>query len=259
MNDLKQCASIIGLTVIAFTLVGCCTAPPGQALTEVQGLTDQQVIDALAQRADQVQSVMSSGTMRIQTDDGGSVRLDVALLASGNDRLRLRAWKLGRAVIDLTRDGEAVWVWTSERASDPDEPDTLAMLPTAAQLDLAWRLISGQLFASPPDRVEASASSGLVAIYTIKEQTQATPITAKLTINRPTQTIRQITIHDAQGLQRASYTPSGYRLIDGLPWATRIAFESADFAFEIVLDEVELNAALPSSAFTPPRDARKQP
>jgi hypothetical protein len=242
--------------VIALTLVGCCTAPPGDDLPMVQGQTDQQVLDALAKRSGQVKSVMSSGTMRLQTDDNGSVKLDVALLAQGNNQLRLRAWKLGRAVFDLTRDGDAVWVWATDRVNDPDDPDALAMLPTAEQIDLGWRLISGQLFASPPNRIDASGK--LIVSYAIK-QLGAGPVTAQLAINRTSQTIEQILILDAKGLERAKYTPSGYRLIDGIPWATRIAFESESFAFEIELDEVELNGTLPKSAFTPPRDARKQP
>lgn len=257
MKGINRGVQLFVLLAIALMLVGCCAAPPGDALPEALGLTDQEVLDALAARSNQIQSVMSSGTMRLQTEDGGSVRLDVALLAQGRDRLRLRAWKLGRAVFDLTRDHETVWVWSAEQGNDPKNPDALAKLPTAEQIDLGWRLISGNFFASPPN--ELDASDKLVVTYNINPQQATDPGTARLTIDRTTQTIEQITIHDAKGMQHARYSSSRYRLIDALPWATRIAFESPAFAFEIELDEVELNGTLPSSAFTPPRDARKQP
>ena len=257
MNRFTGYARCLGLVAFALTLIGCCADPPGQALPEMRGLSDQQILNVLAKRADQVQRVMSSGTMQLQSDESGPVRLDVALLAEGNDRLRLRAWKLGRAVFDLTRDGNDVWVWASERVNDPDNADALADLPNAEQLDLVWQLVCGQLLSNSPDHIQTG--DPLAATYTLQTQPNAPPVSAEFLINRPDQTIKQITVRDAQGQSRASYTPSRYRLIGGLPWATRIALKSEGFAFEIELDEVELNGTLPKSAFNPPRDARKQP
>lgn len=239
-------------------LTACRAEPPGEALPEVSGLSDQQVLGVLAERAELVERVMSSGTMRIETADGDSVRLDIALLAASDGRLRLRAWKLGRAVFDLTRIGDELWFWSAQQDASTDRNDAISTLPTAEQLDIGWRLVSGEFFRSPPSRV--ISDEAMTVIYPLAQGNQQSPTaSARLTIDRKTQTVRTITIDDSDGRVHAVYEPSRYRLIQGIAWATRVKLDAPDLSLQITLDEVELNGELPAAAFTPPRDARKLP
>ena len=171
--------------------------------------------------------------------------------------MRLRAWKLGRAVFDLTRIDGALWVWSLDQEEAGAQPQTRSV-PSGEQLSAGWRLISGRLFASPADRVLSGDS--LVAVYQLGPDDSATALpTAWMTIDRRTQTVSRIVINDSEGQARTTYEPSHYRLIDGVPWPTRVRLSLDALSLTLILDEVELNGELPGGAFTPPRDARKQP
>lgn len=244
------------IVVVLFACtIGCRSHPPGESVPRAAGLSDAQIMEALARRADRVQRVMSAGTMRLETGEGESVRLDVALLASGDDRFRLRAWKLGRAVFDLTRDGDTLWLWHANQDADAQAGTGGPALPNAAQLSAGWRLVCGHIFAEAPDTLKTG--DPLTATYGLAPQ--APGAVAQLAIDRDSQTVTRITILGPAGETRAVYEPARYRLIDGVPWPTQLALRSEGVAFEITLDDVELNGELPAGAFDPPRDARKLP
>src|SRR5437773_772620 len=98
------------LPVVVALLAGCATR---EKLPPVSFRDERQALDILIRRADTVKTVSSQGLITLQRPDGESVRLDLAMVragGAGGDRLRLRAWKLGRAVFDLTMNGEDVWL-----------------------------------------------------------------------------------------------------------------------------------------------------
>ena len=245
------------VAVFALAIAGCRTDPPGQALEQTEGLSNDQVLAALAERANQVQRVMASGTIRLESDEDGSVLLDVALLASGDDQLRLRAWKLGRPVFDLTRDGDALWLWISERA-EVDSTTTDGVPLAAIHIQTGWRMMAGRLFAQTPDRV-ISEDPFIVEFDLASDQTGGAPARAQFAIDRATQTHTRCTIIDSAGIERQTLQLGAYRLIDGIPWATSIDSGTDDHRFQITLESVELNGELPPSSFTPPSNAQRQP
>ena len=245
----------LGIALLLSSTLGCRSDPPGSAVPEVTGLSDGEIMAVLAGRAKQTRRIMSSGTMRVETDDQ-SVTLDVALLASGDRQLRLRAWKIGRAVFDLTRDGDDLWLWHADKDQQAPGSDKSPHLPDVAQLNTGWQLISGQVFATPPDVL--SARGPLIATYRLSNTTEP-KIIAEFTIARSTQTVERIVIRDEDGQERAVYKPTRYRLIEGVPWPTKLALRSDAIELELTLDDIELNGQLPPSSFKPPRDARKLP
>lgn len=246
---------LIALCAVAFT--GCRATPPGEVVPQTMGLSDGQVLAVLAERAEQVQGVMASGTLRLESEAEGSVRLEMALLASGDERLRLRAWKLGQPVFDLMRDGDAVWLWASDRAQR-DVPPAERYPMTADHIDTGWRLVTGRLFAAPPDRIVSREP--LVVEYNLRTRNATGSATrARLTIDRSTQTLTRCEVIDSDGGVRQTLTPQRYRMIDGTPWATRIVSGTPGNGFQLTLEVVELNGELPASAFTPPRNAQRQP
>src|SRR5437016_14515019 len=100
---------------VALFLGGC--AAHREDLRTVHFRDDREALDILIRRADAVKTVSSQGTITLQRPDGESVRLELAMVRAGPDELRLRAWKLGRAVFDLTKTGEDVWLFTAEDPS----------------------------------------------------------------------------------------------------------------------------------------------
>lgn len=233
--------------LLLLALPACRTTPPGEDLPRYQGLTDEQVLAALAERADQVQRVMASGTLLLDDKDRGPIHLDIAMLAMGNDRLRLRAWKLGQPAFDLTRDGDTLWLWVSDRSDEPQTP-----FPSAQQIDIGWALLSGRLFTAPPQSIKSGDT--LEVQYTLDPSTST-----RIQIDRQTLTITRLDIVSSGGQPQQTLLPEHYRLIDNHPWATRLTSTGSGGRFVLQLDEVEINGDLPPGVFKPPHNATRQP
>lgn len=245
----------LSIGLLLSCLFGCRSNPPGRVVPKINGLTDAQILEVLADRSNRVQHIMSSGTMQVEAD-GKSVKLDIALLASGDRQLRLRAWKLSRAVFDLTRDGDDLWIWHAEQDDETQGTTSKPQLPNLRQLSTGWRLASSQVFTSPPD--ELTTGDPLVAAYRLSSN-ETSDTTARFMIDRDTQTVTRIEVDDAENNTHAIFEPSRYRLVDGIPWPTQLVLRSDDLELTITLDSVELNGVLTASAFRPPRNARKLP
>lgn len=229
---------------------GCRSQPPGEELPRYDDLTTQQVLNGLAERAEAIGTYYGSGTLRLTDPERGEVSLDAVILARGNDRLRLRAWKLGRAVFDLTRDGESLWLWTRDQDDAQATPNDAL---TAEFIDTGWSLVSGRLFAKPPNHIVSEYP--LIVEYPLDAERK---ITARLHIDRQRLTLTHCEIVSSGGAIEQRITPQAYRLVDGVPTATRIE-SSGRSSFTLNLDDIEINGPLPDTAFTPPRDARSRP
>lgn len=240
--------------LFATTLLGCRSAPPGDEVPRYEGLTYQEIIVMLANQADAIQTFSASGVLRLDDPERGSVTLDVALLAEGEDRLRLRAWKLGRAVFDLTRDGDALWLWTSDTRDQTHDP---APPINAEQVGIGWSLLSGRRFTQPPQGIEPG--NPLTLTYLLDEPSGTV---ARMQIDRETATVQRCEVLTRDQTVQQTILPDRYRLIDGQAIATRIVSSgpAADApAFTLELTEIEINIELPATAFTPPRAAQRQP
>ncbi|MEM1355735.1 MAG: hypothetical protein AAGH88_12740 [Planctomycetota bacterium] len=250
---MRSCCALI-LALLGLLATGCRHTPPGEEVPVYNGLTDEQVLLMLADRAEKVGTFSASGVLRLDDTERGTVTLDVVLLAEGESRLRLRAWKLGRAVFDLTRDGEALWLWTRESlASSEDRVPSV----NAEQVGLGWSLLSGRMFRNPPQQV-VTGSPILVTF----ELDPDSGTTARLLVDPATATVRRYEVVSPDGIVRQALGSDRHRLIDGQPIATRIMGQGAGedgSSFMLELTEVELNGELPAEAFTPPRNAQRRP
>lgn len=239
------------LLFAAITLAtGCRSKPPGKELPHYDNLTTPEVLTALAERAEAIQTYYGSGTLRLTDPERGEVSLDAVILARDDDRLRLRVWKLGRAVFDLTRDGDTLWLWTRDQDDTQANPtDAL----TAEFIGTGWSLVSGRLFADPPQRIVSERP--LIVEYSLNIERTTT---ARLHIDRQTLTLTRCDIVSKGDAIEQRITPQAYRLINGVPTATRIE-STGRSRFTLKLDDIEINGPLPETAFTPPRDARSRP
>ena len=80
-------------------------------------------------------------TITLTRPDGETVKLDGAIVTRNPGWVRLRAWKLGRAVFDLTLQPAGLWVMTLD---DPKRSEQ--MLPakvSAAEFVKQWSYFNG--------------------------------------------------------------------------------------------------------------------
>jgi hypothetical protein len=182
------------------------------------------------------------------------VHLDAALVASFPDHLRLRAWKLGHAVFDLTWTPDGLWI-----AAPPDarsDPQTLGV--TADGIGKAWLLLSPDFFT---DRFASIRTPDVGPTFFVERRSGAAGEGAMVIceVDRATLTPRRYTTLDESGTPRATLTLDHYRDFDGTLWPGRIEARGQSGTVTITIDSARFNEPLPEQAFAPPADAVKQP
>ena len=239
----------LAATLLAFLIgAGGCASPPRANIPAVSWRNHDQAMRILAGRAEAVRTVQAEGLITLVRPDGESVRFDLAMVRARDRGVRLRAWKLGRAVFDLTmtRDGGA-WLLT------PDDPSLKAKVRTAGvsarQLAEAWESFNGALFRSGGGTL--TGGGGRMLIYRDGN--------IVCHIDAATLTPRRYVMSDESGRPRFALELSDYRLVDDVPYAHRYVATSDEGVIRIALRDVELNGDLAPEALRPPRRAEKLP
>jgi len=202
----------------------------------------------LIERAQSVQTVSATGLLTLTRPDGESVRFDAAMVTAPPDRLRLRAWKIGRAIFDLTLTPDGLWLLSPRDDSLRDKVKQAGV--GAGELAKQWALLSGAFF-EREDLVAAIRGGDLILSAPQDE------LTIRAVIDRRTLVPRRYVLSDARGRTRFSLRLDDYRMIGDTPYPHRALAESESGRILIQLDEVELNTELALAAFTPPRRAEK--
>ena len=237
------------LLAVAF-VCGCATPTNHEKLPTVHFQSEREALGILAQRADLVTSNSSQGTITLTRPDGESVRLDLAMVRSGHDKLRIRAWKLGRAVFDLTMNGGDVWLFTPDDPSLKQKARSAGL--SARQLAQNIRLLDGGLFR----RTDAKVSDdGKTLRVTAPERENL----LQCDVDRSTLTPRRYVLSDPAGATRFSMELSDYRALTPVPVPFRMTARSNEGTIAVALREVELNGELAEGAFVPPKRAEKLP
>jgi outer membrane lipoprotein-sorting protein len=216
-------------------------------------LTDAaETLRQLAERTRRVKTLSGEGLITLTRPSGESVRLDAAIAMAPPDRTRIRAWKLGRAIFDLTVLPEGMW------AVAPDDPkrkdDIKSAGVSAAKLAKTWSVLSGGFFDSPNLKTELGGSTLTIS------RTAANEPTVVCEVDRATLTPRKYAMLDDSGATRFTFTLGRYRQFPGdVVWPTRLVADSDAGKVEIELREVEVNPELAPGAFVAPRRAEKLP
>jgi outer membrane lipoprotein-sorting protein len=214
-------------------------------------MNDLDALHTLAARAREVQSLSGEGLITLTRADGESVRLDGAIVMAPPDKTRLRAWKFGRAIFDLTVTPEGVWILAPE---DPKNKDKIMSAGvSAAQLAKTWSLLSGGFFDSPNLKTETRGDRLIVRRESPNEPTVVCEV------DRRTLTPRRYTLRDDKGAQRFTMTLDRYQQFKSTVWPTRLLATSETGKVEVDLRDVEINPDLPPGVFTAPRRAEKLP
>lgn len=236
------CASIVSCLFLFFT--GCQT----EHIPTYPPMPSSQAIKLLEDRSHAIHTISSQALLTLTRENGESVRLDGAIVLQPPDRARLRAYKFGRAVFDMTLTPEGLWLISPQEGDRRKE--ILAAGANTGNLTREWlRLMTGELNGSEIT-VEETPETLL-----LKQLRDGSNLICQ--IDRKTLTPRRYTLTDRNGVDRFTLTLDRYMEIAGVVWPQRIEAKSESGSILIELHDVEINGSLPPTAFRPPARAEK--
>jgi outer membrane lipoprotein-sorting protein len=205
----------------------------------------------IAEQARQVKTLSSEGLITLTRPDGESVRLDAAMAMRPPELARMRAWKFGRGIFDLTVTPDGVWAVIPE---DPKRKEQITSAGvSAAKLAKTWSILAGGFFDSPGLTTEIKGPNLFV-----RRQSSDEPVVV-CEVDRDTLTPRKYRMLDDKGVTRFSLTLDDYQQYGQVVWPTKLTAVSDSGTVEIELHDVEVNPELPAQAFVAPRRAEKLP
>lgn len=219
-------------------VVGCGPRLPVYPLTD-----DATSLATITRRDANIRSFSAPCVLILSEPGSFPVRLDGVLAARAPGFLRVRAFRAGATVMDLTVRPEGVWLWSERPEAVQAEPAGPAPVP-GRWLPLWPTWPQGQ---TRGDDRTLTVSAPVVG---------GEGLAAEWTIDRPTLTVRALTVrHGDATVYRAEL--SGYARLGEAVWPRRIAFVAEGRRFEVRLGAIELNPELPDAAFRPSPRARR--
>jgi hypothetical protein len=234
--------------------VGCASSVP-----RYQWQGEQAAITALAQRAESIRSVRATATITLTSATNQHVTLDAAIVADNvppdSLRLRIRTWKFGQAIFDLTALQGGVWLAADSGPDDATPDDRLKSLKPE-QVAQAWNLFFGDFFSRPGLLASTDQSTRTFLTSRVEEG-----VTTECRIDMDTLTAREYVIRDEHGRVRQTLTLARYEELGDRPspWPMLVIAQGDQGRVMVRFDEVEINPQLEDAVFTPPRRAVKQP
>lgn len=222
-------------------LAGCAAPLP----TYPPSVGDDEALAIIAERLESVQRTRSTATLTLTSGAGDSVRLDAAMVTRTPGAARLRAWKFGTSVLDLTISPEGMWLYVAER----DGGDAGSLDDSIAGVGPVLDMFSGRFFREARPLPEESSSATLVATGAGSEGSGV-----RCEIDRRTLTPRAFVFPRGHGM-----TMSRYTVVEGIAWPGEISFTGGSGSVRIRLGDIELNPELPGSVFEPSLRARRIP
>lgn len=234
------------LILAMFALIGCARK---ENIPSYPMMSETESLDLIKQRSQDVRDVSGQGTVMLTDAKNNSVRMDAAFVFAPPNRARVRAWKFGQAILDLTLTKDETWLFLPRRDDHADQIKT-ASTETSRALREWLKLLAGDLSASG---ATITSTSREITITRPAEQDGQRIV---CTIDRATLTPRKYELIDAQSRSHFSLTLSRYQTLGATVWPTQIEASGGTGRIEIVLRELLLNNA-PEAAFKPPARAER--
>jgi outer membrane lipoprotein-sorting protein len=200
-------------------------------------------------RANGVRDISGQGAVTLTDARGGSVRLDAAFVFAPPDRARVRTYKFGQAVLDLTVTPNELWLFVPRKDERADQLRAAAGSTGRAVRQWLELLAGGD--------AAAGGEAEVVGDRIVVMQSQD-GLTTRSEIDRATLTARKFMIIDSTGKQQFTLTLTNYRQVGPAVWPSKIRAVSPTGTIDIESRDVEANVA-PPAAFTPPARAERLP
>lgn len=251
----------VAAVMCVLAVAACGTTP----LPTYGAMADEEALAVIAERLDAVKRVTATTDIVLTDARGESVSLDGAFVAEMPDRARLRAWKFGTAVLDLTITPDGVWAIVPER-DGAGEISQLSSMGVARVLEMA----TGAYFRTAHSIEEASTAQVLVV------QGRAMGVDAvRCEIDRATLTPRRYLIVAGTGdsLHEMTLTLDRYDMVQNhdvaslaselrapaVAWARRVTFSGPKGTIVLRFGDVELNGHVEPAALAAPARAVRLP
>lgn len=230
---------------------GLCVALAGCAptLPTYPPMSTEASLGVIAARAESVRSIAARCDITLALSGGDSVILDGVLAAEPPDRWRIRAWKFGHAVFDLTATPEGVWLLAADEMSESAESLASA---SQAGIDELMAMLGPGFFQLPPANAEIVGDRLRVTM------TREGGRSVACEIERATLTPRLFVVTGDDAAAR-TLRLERYRMVAGIPWPTRLRLAGPEGTITLMLTDIELNEAPAPAAFVPPGKAIRLP
>jgi len=233
----------------ALSLSFGCRPPHTENLPTFSPQSEPSEIREIIARSALLKNISGSGTLQLTQPDGQSVVFDLAVVMQSPDRARIRAWKMGQAVLDLTVLPDAVWLETSQQGQRKTQITGIG--GTAARITRALSFLNGGFF-DDPSITGKDAGDQLI----LTRHKPGEPVIT-CTVDRETLSPRQFRMVDSTGVERFSLKLEDYTQVCGAIWPRKVTATSAAGTVIVSLDDVDINGGLPDGAFIPPASAEK--
>jgi hypothetical protein len=213
-------------------------------------MSDAESLKVIADRQAAVTSISAECDLELTDAQGQRVNLDGVLVSCPPGNVRLRAWKFGHAVFDLTLSEGKGWVVLPDEGPAAGKMD-LQMMP-AQRISGALDLLGASFF-----RTARPSGGDTVTLIARGSALGRDDVTCE--IERLTLTPRRFVVGE-EGAELSSellldrYTPEA-----GVVWPMRMRLRSPSGEVVVTVREVELNGKVPGGAFTPPARAKALP
>jgi outer membrane lipoprotein-sorting protein len=242
---LSKLAATSALTLVLSLLVGCTNRKPLPVYAPQDAATSLQI---LRDRTAKIQNISGEAVIKLTDPKGESVHLDGAFVFQPPGRARLRAWKIGQPVFDLTILEDSIWALASRKEATP------AMRGAGDTVKLWLRLLMNDF---GPDSKATIDDKTITVIR--REEHNAGWSSVRAEIDRTTLITRRFIFETEKG-EQFNLELSDYRVIsDDIVWPFAITATSSTGIIKMTSGNVEVNGQIPSTAFKPPTKAEKLP
>ncbi len=244
------CSRTIVLAVlIAASALGACTS----TLPTYPVLSDADALIVIAERQASVRSLTAECDLDLTDGQGQRISLDGVLVAEPPGKLRLRAWKFGHAVFDMTLTDGHGWVMVPEEG--PAEVG-------AHRLDVAnipAKTVGDALALLGPSYFRTAKQHAGDAATLIARGRALGRDDVECEIERSTLTPRRFVVGDAGDAAASELLLDEYATVNTIAWPMRMRLRSPSGEVMVRIRELELNGEIPAGAFTPPARAKALP
>ncbi|MDQ3440198.1 MAG: hypothetical protein M3478_07585 [Planctomycetota bacterium] len=203
-------------------------------------------LDTIARRLSQMENVSGEGAMTLVDANGDSVRLDAAFALAPPERARVRGWKFGQAVLDLTILPDSVWLYSPRKGCAESAAGN-----TSRALRQWLGLLAGRI--DGPGASIETTSTQIIVTRAIKDGQSLVCY-----IDRRTLTPRRYVVTDHGTGARFSLVLDRYKTLGDTVWPSRVQARDESRRVTFEMRHVEMNVA-PPSAFRPPARAERLP